>query len=41
MKKLFIIGSLCATLFMGACNRKATCPAYGSVQKPAPAQVRA
>ncbi|WP_262893170.1 hypothetical protein [Spirosoma validum] len=43
MKKLLIFTTLLATLSLGACSRKATCPAYGSLQKPVPAttQVRA
>ncbi|WP_262887025.1 hypothetical protein [Spirosoma arboris] len=42
MKKLLILGTVLATLSLGACSRKANCPAYGSVQKkPAPTQVRA
>ncbi|WP_460976664.1 hypothetical protein [Spirosoma knui] len=40
MKKLLIIGTVLATLSLGSCARRANCPAYGSVQKPAPAQVR-
>lgn len=41
MKKLLIFGTVLATLSLSACNRRATCPAYGSVHKPAPTQVRA
>ncbi|WP_257788518.1 hypothetical protein [Spirosoma montaniterrae] len=41
MKKLFILTIVLATVSLSACNRRATCPAYGSVQKPAPVQIRA
>ncbi|WP_460909515.1 hypothetical protein [Spirosoma areae] len=41
MKKLLIFGAVLATLSLSSCARKANCPAYGSVQKPASAQVRA
>ncbi|GAB3984722.1 hypothetical protein GCM10028806_60240 [Spirosoma terrae] len=38
MKKLLILGATLATLSLGSCARKANCPAYGSVHKPAPTQ---
>ncbi|WP_262708638.1 hypothetical protein [Spirosoma sordidisoli] len=38
MKKLLILGALLATVSLGSCARKANCPAYGSVQKPASTQ---
>ncbi|WP_461096978.1 hypothetical protein [Spirosoma luteolum] len=40
MKKLLILGVVLTTLSLGACSRRATCPAYGSVQKTAPQSVR-
>ncbi len=40
MKKLLILGAVLATLSLGSCARKANCPAYGSLQKTAPTQVR-
>jgi len=41
MKKLLILGAVLATLTLGSCSRKSNCPAYGSVQKSAPNQIRA
>ncbi|WP_461041683.1 hypothetical protein [Spirosoma harenae] len=41
MKKLLVLSSVLAMLSLGSCARKANCPAYGSVQKPASTQVRA
>ena len=42
MKKLLILGTVLATLSLGSCSRRATCPAYGNVQKhnPVATQVR-
>ena len=40
MKKLLIFTVILTTLSLGACSRRANCPAYGSVQKHTPAQVR-
>lgn len=40
MKKLLIFTTILTTLSLGACSRKANCPAYGSVQKNAPTLVQ-
>lgn len=42
MKKTLTVLSLLAVLALGSCSRRANCPAYGHVAKPAPsAAVRA